>query len=640
MNFFAAQDKARKNTTRLVVLFLLAVFSLISISNIAVLIAMGYFNPELFAADDFLGQFNWHTFGLISVAITTVIVIGTVYKLLQLSQGGSAVAEMLGGKLIPANTYDYNEKKLINVVTEMAIASGTPVPPVYVMQNEHGINAFAAGYHAGDAVVAVTRGTLETLSRDELQGVIAHEFSHIFNGDMRLNIRLIGILHGILVIGLIGYQLLRFTPRTRHSRSGNGAAPIAAMGIGLMIIGYTGTFFGNLIKSAVSRQREYLADASAVQFTRNPSGIADALKKIGGSSNGSIVRNPGADEISHAFFSEGVSHFLSFMMATHPPLEKRIRALEPGWDGKFITPTVDKETPAETKPAPAFNPESLITVATILASQDAIDSVGAPQKQHLDYARQMLSAIPIEFVEAANSPFSCRALIYFLLLSHDPEIEQQQIDYLMIHADDGVTAATLQLSNMRDRMDKNFRLALINMSLSSLRQLTQRQYLRFIENVDELAKADRKISLFEWTLQKILRHHLDPIFDKQTSAPARYKTCAQLNDECLLLLSVLWHSGHNQAEHIDAFDSALTDLKLTGKIIAEETLKLSDLNAAMDKLALLYPLKKPKLLKACAKVIAADNKVTATESELFRAIAAILDCPMPPIVTGGDPKDA
>jgi len=337
MNFFAAQDKARRNTTRLVVFFLMAIASLIILSNIVILLALGFVNPEYLAADDFFAQFDWTQFAMVSVGIASVILIGTVYKLVQLSGGGRSVAEMMGGKLIPQDTYDYDEKKLINVVTEMSIASGTPVPAVYVMEHEQGINAFAAGYTQKDAVVAVTRGTLETLTRDELQGVIAHEFSHIFNGDMRLNIRLIGILHGILIIGIVGYYVLRAAPRSRSSR-GNGAAPLALLGLGLMVVGYSGTFFGNLIKSAVSRQREYLADASAVQFTRNPEGIAGALKKIGGNSYGSRVNAAAAEEISHTFFGEAVGHFMNFMMATHPPLEKRIRRIDPGWDGDYITP--------------------------------------------------------------------------------------------------------------------------------------------------------------------------------------------------------------------------------------------------------------------------------------------------------------
>jgi Zn-dependent protease with chaperone function len=633
MNFFAAQDQARKSTARLVLLFLLAVASLIFMSNVVVLVALGFINPEYFAEDDFLAQFDWYMFGMISVAIAVVILVGTVYKMLQLSQGGSAVAEMMGGTLIPADSYDLDEKKLINVVTEMAIASGTPVPAVYVMQSEHGINAFAAGYSQRDAVVAVTRGTIELLNRDELQGVIAHEFSHIFNGDMRLNIRLISILNGIMVIGMLGYFILRAAPRSRNSKGG-GAAPIAAMGLGLMIVGYAGTFFGNLIKAAVSRQREYLADASAVQFTRNPSGIANALKKIGGNAYGSRVNNPGAEEISHAWFGEGVSHFMNFMMATHPPLEKRIRSIEPGWDGEFIKPEkAPPPTDAELREAqPAFNKETLFTVATVLAAQQAIDNIGQPQQQHLAFARKMLTTLPGELIEAASNTFSARAVIYFLLLAKDDATQQQQIDYLMQNADDGVAAVTLRLSSFKQQMPDEYRLSLINIALASLQQLTAMQHDRFINNIDALIKMDNRIELFEWALQAIVRYSLELKFTRKRPATARYKKFSAVADDCITLLSVLWYAGHNSAQQLDEFRDVLRSMQLEGELMARDEISLDRLNHALEKLNQLYPLQKPALLKACARVIAADAKVTAIEAELFRAIAEILDCPMPPLL--------
>ena len=632
MNFFAAQDRARKSTLWLVLLFLLAVAALVIMSNIVVLAALGFFKPEYLQAGDYYAQFDWSMFAMISVAVISVILMGTVYKLLQLSQGGVAVAEMVGARLIPADTTDYDEKKLVNVVTEMAIASGVPVPPVYVME-EPGINAFAAGYLQRDAVVAVTRGTLELLNRDELQAVVAHEFSHIFNGDMRLNIRLMGILHGILVIGIIGYTILRLAPGRR--RRNNGAMPIVLMGLGLMVIGYAGTFFGNLIKAAVSRQREYLADASAVQFTRNPAGIANALKKIGGSVHGSRLQTPAAEEISHALFSEGVSHFMNFMMATHPPLDKRIRRIEPGWDGEYIAPETDRQREQQQQQReaePAFNRQSLFTLATVLAAQDAVDSIGQPRQQHLDFARQMLTALPQELIDAATSSFSSRAVIYFLLLSNDTAIQQQQIDYLIQHADNGVAALVLRLSGFRAALRDEYRLPLVNLALSSLKQLSHDQYRLFSRNMDALIRADNKIELFEWALQKTVSHVLEPVFEPKPPVAARHKSFQTLSEECILLLSVLWHAGRNPAEQRDAFQQVLHELGLTGAMLERTAIKLAALDRALDTLNGLYPLKKPALLKACARVIALDGRVTAIESELFRAVAAILDCPMPPIL--------
>ena len=339
MNFFESQDRVRKNTFQLVLLFSLAVITLIIMTNLLVMVVFGYINSQQAQeGGDLLQQMDWQTFATIGVGVGVVILVGSLYKIMTLSAGGKAVAESLGGQLIPQDTNDLKQRKLLNVVQEMAIASGTPAPPVYLLTGEEGINAFAAGFTPRDAVIGVTQGTIDHLSRDQLQGVIAHEFSHIFNGDMRLNIRLMGILNGILIIGIIGYYILysaSFSGRGRSS--GKGAGGIIALAIGLMVLGFAGTFFGGLIKAAVSRQREYLADASAVQFTRNPDGIAGALKRIGGLEFGSKIKNPGAPEVSHAFFAQGISGFMSSLSATHPPFAKRIKRIDPHWDGKFDT---------------------------------------------------------------------------------------------------------------------------------------------------------------------------------------------------------------------------------------------------------------------------------------------------------------
>ena len=631
MNFFSAQQRARKNTFWLVWLFLLAVAALVVMTNLIVLFALGFVQPRVAQSGELLAQADAAMFAMVGAGVVVVVLIGTVYKMLQLSQGGAAVAEMVGARLVPADTTDIAEKRLHNIVTEMAIASGVPTPPVYVME-EQGINAFAAGYYQRDAVVAVTRGTLQMLNRDELQGVIAHEFSHIFNGDMRINIRLIGILHGILVIGIMGYYILRLAPRSRNSR-GNGMAPAVVIGLGLMVVGYAGTFFGNLIKAAVSRQREYLADASAVQFTRNPSGIANALKKIGGSVYGSRLNNPASEEISHTLFSEGASHFMSFLMATHPPLEKRIRSIEPDWDGEYLTPQVQPGAAqtGETE-KPGFDRQTLMTIATVLAAQEAIDSIGQPQLQHLQFARQMLHELPTEIIDAANNPYSARAVVYLLLLHSDAGIEQQQIEYLMQHGDKGIAALTLRLSSFRENVGESYRLSLLNLALASLQQLTAEQYHLFMQNVDALIEIDERIELFEWTLRKIVYHTLAPRFEKPRVRRTVYKSFRPLASECVLLLSALWHVGRNSAQASGVFTEILAKLRLQGELLPQQAITLRDFGRACDRLALLQATKKPQLLKACASVITLDGKVTASEAELFRAVAEILDCPMPPLL--------
>lgn len=338
MNFFEHQDSARRKTSHLVMLFVLAVLLLIGLTQLLVMAVLVWINgvpgQEWQMA---LQYFSWSMLLKIAGGIGAIVLLGSLFKLTQLSSGGKVIAEALGGRLLNLNSGDADERKLLNVVQEMAIASGTPVPPVYLIE-EPAINAFAAGYKPADAVIGVTRGCIQQLDRDELQGVIAHEFSHIFNGDMRLNVRLIGVLHGILVLGMIGFFILHSVSRTGYrsrSSKNNSALPFLALGAGLMAIGYVGTFFGNWIKAAVSRQREFLADSSAVQFTRNPQGISGALKKIGGLSEGSRIENPQAAEMSHLFFGQAVQPFFSRLMATHPSLSERISRIEPNWNGRF-----------------------------------------------------------------------------------------------------------------------------------------------------------------------------------------------------------------------------------------------------------------------------------------------------------------
>ena len=309
MDFFDLQDAARRRTNILVVYYVLAVFA-IAISVYLVIVAM--FNRDPFG-------FYWDLGLFLTVVLSTLAVVGvgTLIRGLQLKQGGQVVAEMLGGSLADSLSKDISVKRLVNVVEEMALASGTPVPPVYILEDETGINAFAAGFSTGDAVIGVTRGCLDNLNREQLQGVIAHEFSHIINGDMRLNIRLMSVLAGILSIATIGYVLLRTAAfsshryRRRESRGGREALLFIMLGIALIVVGYVGVFFAKVIKSAVSRQREYLADASAVQFTRNPQGLAGALKVIGGLASGSKMVSEHAEEASHLFFASGVTSLFS-----------------------------------------------------------------------------------------------------------------------------------------------------------------------------------------------------------------------------------------------------------------------------------------------------------------------------------------
>ena len=639
MNFFKSQDEARRNTGRLVALFAIAVISLIVMTNLLVMAVFGYFSVETAGQiniEQLRQQFNWQMFLIIGAAVLVVIILGSLYKILALAGGGTRIAEMLDAELVVYGSNDLNKQRLLNIVEEMAIASGTPVPPVYLL-DEDGINAFAAGYKPGDAIIGVTRGAIEKLSRERLQGVIAHEFSHILNGDMKLNIRLIGLLHGILLIGMIGYYILRSSSHTRRSKDSGGAA---ILGLGLVVIGYAGTFFGNLIKAAVSRQREFLADASAVQFTRNPEGIAGALKRIGGDASGSIIENPAGVQISHALFSQGIKTWLGSLYATHPPLETRIVRIQPNWDGKFdyavrTETAITSETDAASQHAGAEQQPAIVAaIAAAMTSGAIVDQTGQPTPTSLAYAHQLLQDLPAEITAAVNDPYAARAVIYFMILDKHQSVRDEQLKHLKSSADTGVYEETMKLARAGHKLKEEFRLPLVDMALASLHQLSDKQYVLFKQNLNALIEIDNKISLLEWSISKIVFHHLDPVFLKRKGTNPQNLRLKQATQACGILLSVLIYAGK---QHLisdeDAFAKAIEELgELEIRLLPKNKISLAALNQSLDRLAKLKPLEKPRLLKACAIGITADQKITTKEVELYRAISAILDCPMPPLV--------
>jgi len=665
MDFFERQDQARRTTRRLIAYFMLAVILIILSIYIAGITIFFGFNvntdPEL--------PFKWWNpdlFLWITGATVCVVVIGSLYKIFALSQGGEVVARWLGGRLIDSNTSDSQERRLLNVVEEMAIASGTPVPSVFLLEEERSINAFAAGFTPADAVIGVTRGTLQILSRDELQGVIAHEFSHILNGDMRLNIRLIGVLNGILVIAMIGYAILRST-RTSRSKK-NGGAAVLAFGVALLIIGYVGVFFGKFIKSAVSRQREFLADASAVQFTRDPDGIAGALKKIGGLAHGSRIKSPKAEEMSHLFFSDGrhgkAPPLLSMrshkatsafsLMATHPPLETRIQRIDPSFDGRFPTVHFPSKEALETRDqkklaASAAQAAAKPTASTPSGGAPAVPLIpmipqqmtqlfGKLTEAHLAYATLLLAGLPSRLTARVREPSSARIIIFALLLSHDSETRRAQFQLLNESKDPLVSSeATLEASTLIDRCPPEARLPLVDLALPALRTLSLSQYQDLTGLVEKLMKADQKIDLFEFTLQHILRRHLDPHFNQTRPPAARYGSLTPLTHEISLLLSRLARAGQDSEEQAQqAFAQGVKEL--SGSRLKLSRLEQEDgfeaLSNALDRLNRVTPLLKRRLLRACGVCVSHDDQVTLREGELLRAIADALDCPMPPFLAG------
>ncbi|NNM25589.1 MAG: M48 family metallopeptidase, partial [Phycisphaerales bacterium] len=576
---------------------------------------------------------------------------GSVYKIAQLRGGGTTVAQRLGGGLVRAEAAGPPERRLLNVVEEMAIASGTPAPPVYLLADEPGINAFAAGYGPGDAVIGVTRGCAERLSRDELQGVVAHEFSHILNGDMRLNIRLMGVLHGILVIGLMGSIILRSlrfrSHGSRRSDSGSGIVAILALGAGLMLVGSIGTFFGDVIKAAVSRQREFLADASAVQFTRNPGGLAGALKKIGGLSAGSRLQSPNAKESSHLFFGQGVRFSINALFATHPPLEKRIRRLEPAWDGSYPEPVATPtRAPAATKRRDDDDDDFVFTPlaaggVTAGAADSAVEHIGEITVPHLQHARQMIDELPPAVVTAAREPYGARAVVFGLLLSRNEPVREAQRARLETLTTEAERREIARVLPALDTLPVTHRLPLIDLTIPTLCGLSPPQFLSFRRVVNELVHADTRIDFFEWLLERILVRHLEPHFVPRRPPRVRHRSFLTVRAECGLVLSTVARGGHEDpAVAAAAYTRATRRLGVGLPPPTPGARDLPTLDRALDTLARMSPDLKRRFVTAAAACVVADGVVAPREFELLRGVADSLDCPMPPLLPGQVVVDA
>jgi Zn-dependent protease with chaperone function len=652
MDFFAAEQRAKKRTTRLLVLFGLAVAGTIAAGYLATAFALranaarmsfhsGY--NSYYQQDVEEPQPLWRPglFAAVSLVTLAVIAGASLYKWSEFSGGGSAVAESLGGRRVDPHTTDPKEHQLLNVVEEMAIASGMPVPAVYIMDDEPAINSFAAGLTSSDAVVTVTRGTLEKLSRDELQGVVAHEFSHILNGDMRMNVRISAIIFGILVLGLAGRATLwgmRYG-RFGSSRGKGGGAVFAvlAIGIALLVVGYVGYFFGKLIQASLSRQREFLADASAVQFTRNPSGVTGALKKIGGYAIGSTLQTSKASQISHFFFAqEFVSNFGGFW-ATHPPLDVRIRAIEPGFDGKFFEPKefvdVAKEpwSKVPNMPAQAPSPSPLAAAAfgaALTAAAGTLSPEGAARGQAI------IAGIPASIRAAARSPHDAPILIFGLLLDDDEAVRRKQLD-CVASSEGGDALNTLkQLDPALRQLKPADKLPVLQLALPALKALPPTALGTFAGTLDELVQADGKVTTFEFALQRLVLRTL-AISRAPSAAVTQIYSFQAVTAEISVVLSALAHaSSDNASEAARAFAEGAAQLKLVEGMIAllpDSKSGLVPLDAALDKLAGASGPIKQRLLMASAHVVSADGVLLTQEAELLRAVAASLDVPVPPI---------
>lgn len=631
MNFFEAQDDARRRTRWLVVYFILAIIGVILSVYAIIAGVMSY----LGTADGF-----WMPGVFLVTAIATGGMMGTgsLFKTMQLSGGGSVVARDMGARQIDPHTTDTDERRYVNVVEEMAIASGVPVPEIWIMDDELGINAFAAGTEPGNAVVAVTRGCIQRLSRDELQGVVAHEFSHILNGDMRLNMRLMGLLFGILMISMIGRMLfhaMRFMPmRSSRNDKNGGAAGIAIAiflaGIGLMIVGSIGVFFGRLIQAAISRQREYLADASAVQFTRNPDGIANALKKIGGLQYGSKIETPKAAEASHLFFADG--GMFSYGLATHPPLDVRIRAIQKNWDGDFVETALPEVASGRASAQQDARVSGFSGSGHRASAQrDHVEQLGEPSQVDLNIGQLVKQGLSEDWVRACHDREEAQALIFGLLLAEDDELRDGETRYL--HQGVGEDAAALSLYWHRELLGchSSVKIALIDLSIPSLRRLSPPEYDRFVKITQWLISSDGHVDLFEMMLQRVVQRHLDAHFRRQVFPKIRYRNIEALQHEVNVLLTTMAAMG-GEAQMQGAYRAAVESLKLPLEMLPPQDCGLKNIEQALEQFNQSTPLVKKQLLQACGLAVMHDGEIESQEAELLRATADSIGCAVPPFV--------
>jgi Zn-dependent protease with chaperone function len=643
VNFFEHQHKARRQTGLLVCYFLVAITLTVAVINVAIYFAFSFAEPTIAPSlDEWIASRYWLW---VSLGVVGVVLVGSVRSYFQLSGGGKAVAQMVGARRLKMSSSDPHERQFVNVVEEMSIASGTPVPVLYVMDAERAINAFVAGYRVNQAVMVVTRGTLETLSRDELQGVVGHEYSHVLNGDMRLNVRLIATLAGLLALGQVGGFMLRglsfsgHRRRSSNSKGGNGVVVVLVIAVVLFVVGYIGLFFGRLIKAAVSRQREYLADASAVQFTRNPEGIASALWKI---QNGtSRLDNSHAEDMSHMCFSSALN--FSSLLATHPPLDRRIRAIDPHFDAKMIARrNKDKlsSTPPRSSPTPQGGLEQAMGFAGAghssgveTTAERVAASIGNPTDAHFEYAHVLHDALPVAILDAAHSEEHCRLVVYALILKNT-EHEAMEVALAMVKARDGDAAVELvrHLLGQMTQLSAQTRLPIIDIVLPELKMLSAVNRRKFLGTVKALIQSDKRFTLFEFVLLTILTEHLRDDADK--ADVIKFHKSDQVINEIRILLTVLAMSGRTkETDGRDAFQRVMkyftgVQFEMAGK----SELKPDRLAEVFEKLSYLSPLVKQSVITACADCVVHDGRVLPAEAELLRATSLSLDCPMPPII--------
>jgi len=626
MNFFEAQHRARKRTKWLVLWFALGVAGTVATLYGATNLLLQFFQTE---SQHFSQAVNPLP-SQVAVGGLVVIFCGSFFKLMQLRQGGSVVAHDMGARPVDSSTQDIDERRLLNVVQEMSIASGIPAPQVWVMDDEPTINAFAAGTEPGNAVVAVSRGCLLNLTRSELQGVVAHEFSHILNGDMRLNIRLIGWLFGLMMIAILGRGIFSILQHTRIRSSGDNKAGggllivVVLSGVLMWLVGSIGVFFGRVIQAAVSRQREYLADASAVQFTRDPSGIAGALKKIA-SQQGSRLSAPKAAEAAHMFFFSPGGFFNS-LLATHPPLIARIKAIEPSWDGKLQALPEHRDNPRQSR--------SIAIKGSRHWHTAGLSQLGQPGSVNASYGEVLLDSIggsgSILTLQQA------KGMILGMLVAQDGELREQEMRWLASLLVEGELAALATWQSRVSAMNSAQKIALIDMAIPLLRRMSAEEYEVFRDNARRLISSDGQVSLFEFMMERAIERHLAGTFERRDVRPIRWHRLADLEVPIsIVICSLCSLSSSTGAE--GAFVAVAEEYrKFVARALPRVVADFSQLDQAFAHLDAASPLLKRQILQLCGIAVSHDGVIGDEEIELLRATADAIGSMLPPLQVGHD----
>ncbi|AZS50323.1 hypothetical protein DM558_05840 [Entomomonas moraniae] len=645
MNFFKYQDQAKNQTFWLVVLFFAGLVIIPFIGAKIITFALNLMISEKTRPNNL--------FAIILTSLILITLLVSLYKYISLRQGGRVVAISLGGRLIDKKAATLKERQLLNVVEEMAIASSLPVPHVYILDDEPNINAFAAGYTINDAVIGVTYGCVELLTRDELQAVIAHEFSHILNGDMRLNLRFTSLLFGFIFVTQAGYTLLDLATGfnegdtdksvsyivanqgTRYGLSGDKkkgggfSIQLLVIAVALLLAGFIGQVWARIMQAAVNRQREYLADASSVQFTRHAKALASALKKIGGSETGTTLYAATAATYNHFFFSQVDEKLL----ATHPPLKKRILRIEPWWRGEFIKPNIErleqeiayKNNPELTQTQKTFKQKDkqiamAIAVGTALTHSEALPFIKPISLLNTDVSTPEQAIAKIESI--CQEPMDACYLMFAILMDKIPSIRAKQ--FTVIKNTDLVTDYYQTLSLIPEERYLEF----IEKAIPSLKNLSATQYKTFKNILMHFIQADKTISLKEWLLYQLITHQVDGQFNPKAIAQnSLYNHISQVKEEATNIITIAAYLNENIIDQQRAFEVAANSIGLDTIELPEKP-SFTKLSSSLAKLQYASLGVRKLILQGILKTIEHDNKISTKEHALLRVLSLCLDCPI------------